>query len=510
MPLAVKNLVIQDEDGDLIEGATVTVRRDVQGQPIAPLFSDRAGTIPLSNPFVAPTGKVSFFTYGGAYKVTIVKDDFSDEQRYEPIGLAAESDFTFVSPRGAWSGIVEYATGDLVTHTGDDGLVAFISLQDGNLNHEPDADTPANDAYWMISPGLTTEYAEAVLADAEAAAEAAEEAETNAEAAAALALTAVNPALRYTFDTGTSGAGVASGEFRGNNATLASWTAMYLNDSAAQGDVSAFLNSIFGGSSPTKGHIVGIHPQDATKFFIFAVTSVTDQSGRVDFAGSIVSSAGPFTDAWMFTLNFTRTGDQGAGDLTAANNLSDLANKPTALHNIGGLGQGKHTIWVPAAAMVPRLTNGAAPGMVEMSTNKNMFRTLDFDTTTQEFAQFEIGMPKSWNESTVTFEPVWSHPSTTTNFGTVFSLAGVARSNDDAGDVAFGTVQTSTDTGGTTNDIYVGPESSAITIAGTPAAGDVVQFQIARVPSDGSDTMAVDARLHGIRLFVTLDAATDA
>jgi hypothetical protein len=76
--------------------------------------------------------------------------------------------------------------------------------------------------------------------------------------------------------------------------------------------------------------------------------------------------------------------------------------------------------------------------------------------------------------------------------------------------VAFGTAQTSTDTGGTTNDIYIGSESAAITIAGTPAQGDRVQFQINRTVANGSDTMAVDARLHGIHLNYALNAATDA
>lgn len=170
---------------------------------------------------------------------------------------------------------------------------------------------------------------------------------------------------------------------------------------------------------------------------------------------------------------------------------------------------GKETVWIPATAMISRTTNGAAPGTVEMTTNKNMFKTLDFDTTTQEFAQFEIHMPKSWNLSTVTFQPVWSHAATTTNFGVVWQLAAVARSDGDAGDVAFGTAQTSTDTGGTTNVIYIGPESSAITVGGTPAAGDTVQFQVARVPANASDTMAIDARLHGIRLFYTTNAAND-
>lgn len=172
---------------------------------------------------------------------------------------------------------------------------------------------------------------------------------------------------------------------------------------------------------------------------------------------------------------------------------------------------GKETIWIPAAAMTARTTNGpGSPVTVEMATNRNMFVTLDFDTTTQEFAQFEIRMPKSWNLSTVTFQPVWSHASTTTNFGVVWSLAAVARSDGDAGDVAFGTSQTSTDTGGTTNAIQIGPESAAITVAGSPAVGDTVQFQVARNPADAADTLAIDARLHGVCVFFTSNASTDA
>ncbi|NBW16827.1 MAG: hypothetical protein EBR82_53510, partial [Caulobacteraceae bacterium] len=174
------------------------------------------------------------------------------------------------------------------------------------------------------------------------------------------------------------------------------------------------------------------------------------------------------------------------------------------------LGAGKHAIWIPAAAMVSRTTNGAEAASTEMTTNKNMFRSLNFDTTTQEFAQFGVQMPKSWNESTVTAKFVWSHASTSTNFGVVFALEGVATSDDDAGDVAFGTAQQVADTGGTTNDVYVTSETSAITIAGSPAPEDWVMFQVKRVPADASDTMAIDARLHGVTLYITTDAITDA
>ena len=171
---------------------------------------------------------------------------------------------------------------------------------------------------------------------------------------------------------------------------------------------------------------------------------------------------------------------------------------------------GKETIFIPASAMISRTTNGAATGTVETTTNKIMFSTLDFDTTTQEFCQFSIRMPKSWNESTVTAAFTWSHASTTTNFGVVWALEAVALSDDDAGDTAFGTAQQVADTGGTTNDVYITSATSAITIAGTPAAEDWVVFQVKRVPSDGSDTMAIDARLHGVTLYFTTDASTDA
>jgi hypothetical protein len=172
---------------------------------------------------------------------------------------------------------------------------------------------------------------------------------------------------------------------------------------------------------------------------------------------------------------------------------------------------GKQAIYIPAGAMVARTTNGAAAGTVETTTNKIMLASLDFDASTIEYAQFKIRMPKSWNEGTVSFVPEWSHASTSTNFKVSWGLQGVAISDDDAGDAAFGTAQYSNDTGGTTDDFYAGPESSAITIAGTPAAEDLVVFQVLRKADDGTnDTLAIDARLLGITLYITTDAGNDA
>jgi hypothetical protein len=83
-------------------------------------------------------------------------------------------------------------------------------------------------------------------------------------------------------------------------------------------------------------------------------------------------------------------------------------------------------------------------------------------------------------------------------------------SDDDALDAAWGTGQTSTDTLIAANDVHTGPESAAITIAGSPAENDLVFFQIRRNVADASDTLGVDARLIAIRLFITTNAPNDA
>lgn len=171
--------------------------------------------------------------------------------------------------------------------------------------------------------------------------------------------------------------------------------------------------------------------------------------------------------------------------------------------------QGKHTIWVPSVAIYGRTTSGAASGTAETSTNKVMLKTLDFDSASTEYAQFAIRMPKSWNLGTVTAAFTWSHPATTTDFGVSWAIQAVALSNDDGLDTAFGSLVQVVDTGGTTDDIYMSAESGAITIGGTPAAQDYVVFQVSRDHDETGDTMAVDARLHGVSLYYTINAATD-
>lgn len=176
-----------------------------------------------------------------------------------------------------------------------------------------------------------------------------------------------------------------------------------------------------------------------------------------------------------------------------------------------GSTQGKQAIYVAAAAMRPSVSGGcAAIAAVATSANQPDLLTLDFDAGTDEFAQFSMVMPKKWNAGTMTARFHWTHGSTTTNFAVVWGIQALALSNDDAIAANYGTAVTVTDTGGTTNDFYTSDESSAMTAAGSPAKEDMVYFRVYRDADAGGDTLAVDAKLIGITLYVTTDADTDA
>ena len=168
---------------------------------------------------------------------------------------------------------------------------------------------------------------------------------------------------------------------------------------------------------------------------------------------------------------------------------------------------GKETIWVPAIAMYANSTNGAEAGQVELS-NGPEIKVLDFDKDSDEFAQFAVAFPKSWNAGTVTFQAFFTATSTDTGT-TAWGLSAVALADNGDLNTAFGTqvVATAKAHSGTSNDLNVAAESGAVTIAGSPGADEYVFFQISRDVS--ADDLNADARLLGIKLFFTTNAAND-
>ena len=170
---------------------------------------------------------------------------------------------------------------------------------------------------------------------------------------------------------------------------------------------------------------------------------------------------------------------------------------------------GKETMWVPAAAMYGPTTNPADAAQVETTATRPDLKVFDFDASTKQYTQFTVAMPKSWNEGTLTYQVYWS-PSTTNTGNAIFGLQAVACADGDTIDVAYGTAVNITDAGiGTVEDQQITSESSAMTVAGSPAAGEQTYFQLFRDAADGSDTFTGECRVLGVKIFFTTDAAND-
>ena len=172
--------------------------------------------------------------------------------------------------------------------------------------------------------------------------------------------------------------------------------------------------------------------------------------------------------------------------------------------------QGKHTIFIPSAAMRPTLSNGCAPIVdVETTAGRPDLQVLDFDATADEHAQFQIEMPKSWNLGTVTAQFYWTSTATDTD-GVTWGIQGVAVSDNESIDVAYGTPQVIDDNNqSAAEELLVSDETPAVTISGTPAVGDMCFFRVFRDVSDTNDTATEDTRLIGVKLFITTNAADD-
>ena len=237
-------------------------------------------------------------------------------------------------------------------------------------------------------------------------------------------------------------------------------------------------------------------------------TSILDTNGNELFLLTATGSAvNEITYANAATGNgptFTASGETNV-DINIDPKGSGVLKSGTAAVKVAG----KETIFVPASAMYGSTTNGAAAAQVETTATRPDLKVLDFDASTAEYAQFAIAMPKSWNLGTVTYQVFWS-PSTTNTGNCIFGLQGVACGDSDTIDVAYGTAIEVTDAGiGTVEDQQVTSESSAMTIAGSPADDQQTYFQLYRDAADGSDTFTGECRVLGIKLFFTTDAAND-
>ena len=265
---------------------------------------------------------------------------------------------------------------------------------------------------------------------------------------------------------------------------------------------------------------------DADDTVLTIPTGTTNVDVVGDFTAGTLNADGDTAAGDNAAIGYTAaeglilTGQGSTNDVTIKNDAdADVIEIPTGTTNVAIAGAldvggakakvaGTETIYVPAAAMYPNSTNGCADlEQVELSNGPEL-KCLDFDASSDENAQFTVCFPKSWNEGTVTFQAFWTV--TGTNTGTVaWGLSGGCIADDASINTAFGTnvVATAKAFSGTSNDMTVSATSGAVTIANA-AVDTMTFFQVMRDVS--ADTQSGDARLLGIKLFFTTDAANDA
>ena len=159
--------------------------------------------------------------------------------------------------------------------------------------------------------------------------------ETNAAASATAA--AASGGILMAWETTTTDTDQGVGKVWTNNANPASATVLYMDDvEAASASINSWVDSWDDSTHTISGTVTIYTNTDPAIFAVYDVTgAVTSASTYSKIAVTYVTGAGTFIDAAPVSVMFIRSGDNGAGDMLAANNLSDVAVAATARTNLG-------------------------------------------------------------------------------------------------------------------------------------------------------------------------------
>lgn len=156
-----------------------------------------------------------------------------------------------------------------------------------------------------------------------------------------------------------------------------------------------------------------------------------------------------------------------------------------------------------AGAMKPVASSPATPGEVEMATNLNNYVFMDFASSSDSAVSIAFPLPSDYNGGTITAKFYWTANSTATD-SVVWWIAGACITENESLSIAYSGAQTVTDANkSAAYKLNISDSTGNITIAGTPTAGELVTFFIARAWSDAGDNLAVSARLIAVVLTYT-------
>lgn len=320
------------------------------------------------------------------------------------------------------------------------------------------------------------------------------------------------PGFRYTIDLdSTADSDPGAGLLKFNNATLASASFVYLDNTTADGaDLSTYL-----GSLGATGFLRLVSSNDPGEWAVFKWTAITDGTGYRKIAVTYQAGLGSFEDSDEVLVLFDSdaTGSSGvatdsifdaAGDLvvgTGDNTAARLA-KGTALQVLRVNAAGAALEWAAPsggsggtktyALLSPMTSQPPASSYATLDT-RNSIAVLDFDDSSAEGAMWVFVMPEGASLGSGLIVRLHWMATSATSGGVTWEVS-VERMNTDLDADSFDTVATGTSTTNATSGIAT---TTAITITtiDSIAAGEPCRIRVRRLPADASDTMVGDAEL---------------
>ena len=159
------------------------------------------------------------------------------------------------------------------------------------------------------------------------------------------------------------------------------------------------------------------------------------------------------------------------------------------------------TVFVPAAAMVPSLTNGAIPAAAQFGST--MRDVMGFGTSEDDSCEFDVVLPDDWNRGQVKAKLVWTTDDDNATVGKAvkWSIGGVVSGDG----VSLGTAPSAmidvTDALSAVNAAHRTDATAGFTPEGTAENGGVLHFVVRRnIDNPPSNSLETDALLLGVVL----------
>ena len=160
------------------------------------------------------------------------------------------------------------------------------------------------------------------------------------------------------------------------------------------------------------------------------------------------------------------------------------------------------TLVLTGAGGWPSTTAGCAvPTKLEYVTNDIDQYTLDFDKASAEYAQWTLAMPSDWDGGTITASFYWTAAAGGASDTVRWCLQGTSYADNESIDTAWGSAGYVDDTWQADAKVHISSATGAITLAGTPAGGELVQLRVYR--DVANDDLDCDAMLIAVKINYT-------